>query len=282
MRSFGQVLEILLPDNTVRRLRRLKAVLKLRLDRETALQRATHRARGKTIIHFLHIGKTGGTAAKSALRAGSVAAEYTIELHPHFFTLMDVPPGDKVVFFVRDPIARFVSGFYSRKRKGQPRYLSKWSFGEESAFRQFHTPNELALALSSENQRTRKAGLRAMKAIMHVRTSYWDWFKSEPYFLSRLSDILFIGFQETLDEDFEILKKMLCLPAAIMLPENDIEAHRNPRDLDTSLEMEAIKNLREWYAADYEFMRLCRELRSAKTDGDFLPLTESETVAAQK
>jgi hypothetical protein len=67
-----------------------------------------------------------------------------------------------------------------------------------------------------------------------------------------------------------------------MLPENDIEAHRNPRDLDTSLEMEAFKNLREWYAADYEFMRLCRELRSAKTDGDFLPLTESETVAAQK
>lgn len=238
--------------------------MKLRRDREMALRRAAHRTRGKKIIHFLHIGKTGGTAVKSALRSASVAAEYTLELHPHFFTLMDVPSGDKVMFFVRDPIARFVSGFYSRKRKGQPRYLSQWTLSEESAFRQFHTPNELALALSSEDQRIRRAGLRAMKSIMHVRTSYWDWFKNEPYFLSRVSDILFIGFQETLDKDFEILKRMLGLPA-ITLPEDDIGAHRNPQNLDTSLEMEALANLRKWYAADYRFMRLCKEIRSGKT-----------------
>ena len=75
---------------------------------------------------------------------------------------------------------------------------------------------------------------------------------------------------------------MLGLPAAIMFPEDDIEAHRNPREFDTSLEVEAIKNLREWYTADYEFMRLYRVLRSAGTDRDFLPLTESETVVAQK
>ena len=70
-------------------------------------------------VHFLHIGKTGGTAIKAALKAYPPAV--TLHVHPHRFALADVPRGERVFFFVRDPLSRFVSAFHSRKRRGLPR-----------------------------------------------------------------------------------------------------------------------------------------------------------------
>jgi hypothetical protein len=210
-------------------------------------------------VHFLHIGKTGGTALKHALEPVRNSPFFRLELHFHDLLLRDVPDGEKVVFFLRDPAKRFVSSFYDRKREGKPRYSGAWSSWEKAAFRQFHTPNELAGALSSKSLSTQEAAIRAMETIYHVNTSYWDWFEDETYFLSRLPDILFIGFQETLDEDFAILRKMLYLPETIALPRDDINAHRSPRDQDNFLGEEALQNLREWYAADYEFITLCKE-----------------------
>lgn len=80
-------------------------------------------------LHFVHVGKTGGTAIKQALLSHRLAYRHErnahklpagpygrIHLHKHRFRLGDVPPGDFVFFCVRDPIARFVSGFY-RDRK---------------------------------------------------------------------------------------------------------------------------------------------------------------------
>jgi len=243
-------------DKLVKRAGRVRDVLKLG---PYYRKRTAHELRDKQVIHLLHIGKTGGTSLKHVLEPVRNTAVYRMELHPHSFRLKDIPEGDKVVFFLRDPVKRFVSGFYSRKRMGQPRYNSPWNSSEEAVFMQFHTPNELARALSSKSQSTQEAAIRAMKSISHLKSSYWDWFENEAYFLSRLPDILFIGFQETLDEDFGILRKMLCLPETIALPKDEIRAHKNPPNLDTCLGEEALQNLREWYAADYEFIRLCQE-----------------------
>ncbi len=69
-------------------------------------------------IHFIHIGKTGGTAVKYALQdynATVLGCRYEIILHNHNFKLKDIPIGEKFFFFVREPIDRFISGFYSRK-----------------------------------------------------------------------------------------------------------------------------------------------------------------------
>lgn len=257
MDFYKALAKILLPEILVAHLRKV---------RDSAILRAcfhdlkSHRACGKEIVHFLHLGKTGGTALKGALGSISDTPSYKIVLHRHRFSLMNVPAGDKFFFFVRDPIARFVSGFYSRQRRGRPKYDAPWSRDEEAAFRQFHTPNQLATALSSENQSIRRAAVRAMKSITHVKTSYWYWFKDETYFLSRMPDLLFLGFQETLDEDFEVLKMILGLPDAAVLPEDEINAHRNPLQLDTYLGDVALRTLREWYASDYEFVKLCKQI----------------------
>jgi hypothetical protein len=225
------------------------------------LRQKFHRARGRQVLHFLHIGKTGGTAIKSALKPHQVTSRHAIVLHGHRFTLREMPRGDKAIFCLRNPVTRFISGFYSRQRQGQPRHFERWTPEEAVAFAQFETPNQLAVSLSSTNNAERLHAESAMRNIGHVRNLYSQWFESEEYLLSRASDIFFIGFQETLADDFETLKLMLGVPATVKLPDDDIGAHRNPAHLDKKLGVQAIENLHRWYAEDFRFFNLCREIR---------------------
>jgi hypothetical protein len=212
-------------------------------------------------VHFLHIGKTGGTAVKHALKGHVDTGYYKVQLHPHGVRLRDIPVGEKVFFILRDPISRFISGFNSRKRKGQPRHHFPWSPGEEIAFKLFDTPNALGKALLSENEEIRNRAVEAMHSIQHVNSTYSNWLESRPYFLSRIADIFSIGFQETLAADFAILKKKLGLPETVDLPQDEVQSHRSPRDLDTHLDKEVIENLQRYYADDYDFIELCRKWR---------------------
>lgn len=226
--------------------------------RQDAFRLRIYRLQGKQFVHLLHIGKTGGTALKHALQQQPVTRRYVVFLHPHRIRLRDIPEGERVFFFLRDPIPRFISGFYSRQRQGRPRIFSPWSREESEAFNRFHTPNELALGLSADSREKKEAAERAMRGIQHVRDSYWYWFENEEYFLSRRQDILFIGRQERLADDFEILKQKLGLSSRLSLPSDDLTAHRNPAGLDTRLDEEAMRNLQEWYQADYRFLELCQ------------------------
>jgi Sulfotransferase family len=225
-----------------------------------------HWLQRRRIAHFLHIGKTGGTAVASVLSGHLKSSDYEIILHDHDFTLNNVPRGEKVFFFVRDPIDRFVSGFYSRKRQGRPRHDVPWSRGEEAAFGRFTTPNELALALTSADQGQRAAAVDAMNNISHIRSPHWIWLRDESYFLARRSDILFVGFQETLNDDFSLLGKLLNLPEGIKLPDDDIASHKNPSGFDKRLDEAALRNLTAWYERDYQFLELCREVAARIRD----------------
>jgi hypothetical protein len=210
----------------------------------------------KQKVHFLHIGKTGGTAIKYALKDCLKKGKYDIILHEHNYTLKNVPVGDKVFFFVRDPISRFVSGFYSRQRQGRPKYNVPWSKEEEKAFLYFDTPNSLAKNIYTLNLFKRKIARNAMQNIAHVNTSYWDWFIEPEYFKSRVDDILFVGQQKRLNEDFEILKEKLEI-GDVVLPQNNILMHKNPVNMDKRLSDKAVKNLRKWYNNEYEFLNVC-------------------------
>ena len=214
----------------------------------------------KKVLHFLHLGKTGGTAIKHALLQAPPGKKHVLYLHSHNVKLQDIAKGEGVFFCVRDPISRFISGFFSRQRQGQPRHFTPWSTEERFAFESFSTPNQLGKALSSQDPELKHRAQKAMNNIQHVNNSYWDWFTDEDYLRSRQTDIFFIGFQEQLTEDFELLKKRLKVPATIELPRDDINAHRNPKHLDKSLDAQAIVNLKAWYREDYRFIELCREI----------------------
>lgn len=209
----------------------------------------------KQKVHFLHIGKTGGSAIKAVLNDFLELPKYQIKLHGHGISLRDIPKNESVIFFLRDPVSRFVSGFYSRQRKGQPRYYSEWSPEEKEVFEKYSTPNEVAVALARQDV----SAIMALKNVQHFRC-YDKWYGDLDYFQSRIDDILFVGFQESLDEDFFKLKSILDIPEEIRLPTDDIAAHKNPKNVDKFIEPNGITALNEWYAEDAKFIRLCKEL----------------------
>lgn len=216
--------------------------------------------RNSAPVHILHIRKAGGTAIRQAL--APFAAQLGLRLHKHDVTLADIPPGEPVVLVVRDPIKRFVSGFNSRLRKGQPRNNNPWSPDEEAAFRRFATPNALAEALSGDGE-TRTAALHAMESITHLRHRLDYWLVSADYLSSRSQDILFICRLDQLDADFERLRSILRLPRSVALPRDDIDAHRTPPGYSSSLSDLGLLNLIRWYAGDFPLYRKCNEIRDS-------------------
>jgi hypothetical protein len=212
----------------------------------------TATAHGRQIVHFLHISKTGGTALKNALQDHLTTKTSTIFLHDHDWTLRQVARGQKAVMFLRHPISRFVSAFYSRRRCGRPRYDVPWNQVETVAFAQFSTPNQLARALSSRESALYAAAHTAMNGIRLMNDSLFKWVESEEYFAARAADILFVGFQETLAADFNAVKCLLQLPSRLELPTDSRSAHKNP-PADLRLDEIAISNLLAWYERDIAF-----------------------------
>jgi Sulfotransferase family len=208
-------------------------------------------------VHVLHVPKTGGTVLKHALEAYPRTDRCAIIQHAHGTFLRDVPAGEQVIFLLRDPLTRFVSGFYSRQRNGYPRYNGSWKPGERAAFERFSSPNELARTLSSSEREQRQLAWSAMGSIQHL-CSTLAWLEGEAYLRSRLPDIFYIGFQETLNQDFDYLRPKLGLPEELKLSDDEVVAHRNPAHLDYHLDDLAAANLREWYQADQRLLDFCR------------------------
>lgn len=226
-------------------------------------------------LHVFHIGKTGGTALKHVLLEHADDARLRLLLHGHDVTLAHVPRGERFAFVLRNPVERFVSAFTGRFRGDRPRYRYSWTEEESIAFEAFETPEQLALALSSEDLDERARAERAMQGIAHLNTPYRFWFGGLESFQRRLSDVFFIGFQERLDEDFEQLKRKLALPGSARLPTDPVVAHRSvgpTAELGTA----ARANLERWYEEDLAFVGYCREL------APLVNLEESHTGARRK
>jgi len=211
-------------------------------------------------LNVLHIGKTGGTALKHVLAENQQAARYQLLFRGHDVTLADVPPDELYMFLIRDPLSRFVSAFNGRLREDRPRYHYPWRDEERVAFAIFKTPDQLAVALSSADDEQRAQAEAAMHGIGHVNTPYTFWFPTEAAFRKRLDDVFFIGLQDRLDDDFELLRQKLGLSGDVHLPRDEKVAHKTPSGYDDQLSKTGRANLERWYAFDVEFVQLCREV----------------------
>lgn len=217
---------------------------------------------------ILHNAKTAGTALFEVIRQGKErGALSNVRVFGHHMTLprfIDQYPDAKAIFFIRDPISRFISSFYSRLRQGQPRYFFPWSSKEKIAFSQFNSPNQLAEALSSINLFKRRQAYLAMNSIRHIRQRYTEFLGSLEFLTQVADQIAHVGHQPDFDADLEHLKTLFKLDEDIKAPNDDISAHRNPKDIDRALSMLAIENLEKWYREDYDIYRWCLAYRSAK------------------
>jgi Sulfotransferase family len=216
------------------------------------------RARHERTAHFLHPGKTAGTAVKYALQNAPAPTRYRVRMHTHGVRMSDLPRGDKFFFVVRDPVDRFVSGFSSRQRQGRPRHNTPWTPAEQRAFERFSSPQALAEALGG-NGDDLVAAVDAMRSIQHVAQSYWYWFGDPASFRRRWDDVLFVGFQESLDAQLPVLAERLGVER-LEVPADDVRANRSTTSAPPPLTKDARDVLADWYVRDYEFVELCHEL----------------------
>lgn len=209
------------------------------------------------VVHFIHIPKTGGTGIKTLMKqAGRAATPYgQVRLHQHAWTLRRLRDGDYAFFCVRAPVPRFVSAFYSRLRKGQPRYFYEWNAEEREAFARFHTPQQLATALADDDP----AAIQAMQNIGHVK-AHQHHSVSRRQLERKADQVLFIARTEHLGREWPLLRQAVGLPDHLELPTDPVVTHRNPY-APQELDERGRAAVRAWFARDIRLVKLCEEIR---------------------
>jgi hypothetical protein len=227
------------------------------------------RLAGLMAVQLIHVSKAGGSVLRYAIRearrtnGGKLESQWgPIWGHNHLFRISDLEPGDMAVFALRDPITRFVSGFYSRLREGAPRYHIRHTPAERRAFEWFPTPQALADSLAEKRGKDHRRATIAMDSIGHVKRRMTFWTGKPDYLRGNLDRILYIARQETLSEDWEKLKELLDMPREVMLSGDDTIAHRTAYVGDRTINEKGTRALRKWYAEDYELLAIADQFRA--------------------
>ena len=218
-------------------------------------------------IAFLHIGKNAGTQIKHVTKQ---LKRYNIKIknYPHIVKLKDLPKESNYFFSIRNPATRFVSGFYSRKRKGQPRLYCDWNLHESIAFEQFEHANDIAENLFNTNK-IGDSARAAIKSIGHTGMQQIDWFQESAY-LEKQPPLTIIR-QEFFNQDMQRLLDMLNLKIdiATLITENIISAHSNEYKNIPALTEKGALNLEKWYIQDYMFYKTCEDWIKKSNKGFF-------------
>ncbi len=210
------------------------------------------------LIAFIHIGKTGGTFVKQVIRHNQGAA--TGIILPGHTPLAELEathtPELRFCFVFRDPVARFVSGFYSRLRMGRPLRKVKWSTQEAVAFSFFPTANSLAEALSSPDDRLKSAAIFAMSAIRHVHRGYVFHFGPQIDFTVNALERLQVCVDlEHLDQYLPAFLDKIGVANGQIPPRSDPTA-----SYDRSLSPLAQENLRDFWQEEFDYYEMFKEL----------------------
>lgn len=213
-------------------------------------------------VCVLHIGKTAGTFFRDVIRsAPKLPKELNLLDHKHTMatTLRDFGATRKLVILFRNPVERFVSGFYSRLRQGRPTYNSIWSPSEAISFSYFRTPTELAESLFSSDERLKSAGTFAMSNIQHINRGYEFFLESAEALEAARSCIVICCDVNNLDEKLNSILKALNIHGPVDL--DRARVHRS--EVSHRLSEEAVESLKKYWAKEFVIFEKCREIEEA-------------------
>lgn len=210
-------------------------------------------------ICLLHIGKTGGTFIKSIL--SDSAQKRNVYLGGHGDTLISTIRhfglDRRLGFFFRDPEERFVSGFQSRLRRGRPRYNINWTTEEAVAFSFFKTPNDLAEALSSEDDRNRSAAHFAFEKIFHLKQNYVHYLHSPKAIEYEKGAGNIVVCCETKNIDIHI-DRILSELGAVRRENKEYEKNAAPESAYTALTEKAKASLHSHWSEEFRIYETCK------------------------
>mmetsp|Transcript_94385 Transcript_94385/g.148512 ORF Transcript_94385/g.148512 Transcript_94385/m.148512 type:complete len:324 (-) Transcript_94385:89-1060(-) len=217
--------------------------------------------RGCSKIKILHIGKMGGSSINRSMAPclDDSKSEWVASHRETFRALLSPEAsGRQLVVFLRSPVKRYVSGWISRFRKGEPIYHYDWTPSEATSFGYFTSPNDLASALSSANTVTKEQAEYAMRQIKHVRESLNEYFGGLQHARLIVDRTVFLGTIEHFSEDWAHLVDFLESRNATrcQIQREPPREHLTPAQYDdlNHLNETALKNLRNWYSKDYEIL----------------------------
>ena len=210
----------------------------------------------KNDIIFFHIGKTSGTKINSIFKK-KIINNINIIKTQHNLKKRHINLNQNYFFSIRNPVNRFLSGFYSRKRKGKPRLYKDWSTEERQAFKKFKSANQLAESLFLKSKKGQDA-IRAIQSIGHCNSDQIDWFSGSDFFGN--NPPLCIIRQEFFERDMILFCKKLNIKGEILKnikKEIKIKEHKNNYNKIKPLSKKAIFNLKKWYVKDVYFYKYC-------------------------
>jgi len=208
---------------------------------------------------FFHLGKNGGGSVRQYLRPIRrtwVGAGHDASLD----SIAARWPGVPVSFFVRHPVSRFVSGYNNFRRAVIQNGTKRATNDDIIARSWFHTPNDLAEALASDDERTLSAAHYAMSNLGFLSNPLTDNLHSPEVVDAYAGTIAFIGLFENFNTSVEGLRRTFDLPVELAIPTGDTAAHRSPRRLSTRLSAVGQAAVLDWYRADLVLYEHCREI----------------------
>jgi len=213
----------------------------------------------KPAFVFFHLAKNGGGSISWFLRP--IRDSWYHAGHRETLPgLAERFPQSPIVFFVRHPVSRFVSGFYNLHRARSQGVRRLPSTADVLGFNLFPTPDDLLSGLRSADEWTRSAAEYAMNNLPFLRNPLANNLISTATVDAHLSRIAFIGTQENFSNSVEAMRTALSLPASLSLNANDRKSHRSPATLRTTISDENREVLLEWYRDDLVLYEHCRQI----------------------
>ena len=196
---------------------------------------------------FLHLGKTGGTTF----------INYTSHYRPLIehvrhkkVSLKRVCGHHCAVIFVRDPIDRWISGYYSRYRRGCPQYCSNWTQCETKYFEQYPSVGALAEALGDNSNSSEIYHAQQMvNCIGHLWLNFAFYLKGLETGYTKIG---YVGLTDNLTTEFQHFTKKFNMT---QISNHSFERfHTNHVNKTHVLSEKGRLNLIQFLAKDYYYM----------------------------
>jgi len=148
---------------------------------------------------FIHIGKNGGSTVGafldskygSMLSSGSEVPSQHGNIVENKYIEGNIKPNTCFLSSVRDPVERWVSAYLSQYRSGCPAWCSSRVYnGAKELYKTFPSPNHLAEALYSNNNKTREKARALLVSNRHLTQDTSHYFRD---FKDHRNETIYIG-----------------------------------------------------------------------------------------